>query len=106
MATLLTSEELDRALDDLSDWRLVDGAIRTHIEAADFRAAVALIGEIADVAEEMDHHPDIDLRWRNLDVALATHSAGGITDLDVTQAQRIVELAQRTGAELSPPTLS
>ena len=48
---------------------------------------------IADVAEEMDHHPDVDLRWRTLHLAVVTHSAGGVTDLDLELARRIDALA-------------
>ena len=44
---------------------------------------------IADVAEEMDHHPDIDLRWRTLHLTLVSHSAGGVTELDLELARRI-----------------
>lgn len=103
MATLLTQDELGRALDELSGWHFHRGAIRSHITAPGFLAAVALVGQIAEVAEEMDHHPDIDIRWRNVDVALATHSAGGITDLDVIQARSIADLAVNAGAEVAVP---
>jgi len=104
MRTLLTQEGLDRALKEFSSWRFHRGAIRTRIQAADFRAAIALVGRIAEVAEEMDHHPDIDIRWRNVDVALVTHSAGGITELDVKQARRIADLAAEAGAQIAVPT--
>ncbi|MGI8722130.1 MAG: 4a-hydroxytetrahydrobiopterin dehydratase [Geodermatophilaceae bacterium] len=103
MRTLLTQEELDRALEELSSWRFHRGAIRTRIKAPDFPAAVALVSRIAEVAEEMDHHPDIDIRWRDVDVALATHSAGGITELDVKQARRIGDLAAQAGAQIAAP---
>ncbi len=89
MRTLLTQEELDRALEELSSWRFHRGAIRTRIKAPDFPAAVALVSRIAEVAEEMDHHPDIDIRWRTLTFTCATHSANGVTALDVDLAARI-----------------
>ncbi|MBA3369060.1 MAG: 4a-hydroxytetrahydrobiopterin dehydratase [Geodermatophilaceae bacterium] len=101
MRTLLTQEELDRALEELRSWRSYRGAIRTRIQAPDFPAAIALVSRIAEMAEEMDHHPDIDIRWRNIDVALATHSAGGITEMDVTQARRIGDLAAQAGAQIA-----
>lgn len=103
MATLLTRDELDRALDELGGWRVRRGAIRTQLKAPDFPAAVALVARIAEVAEDMDHHPDIDIRWRTIEIGLATHSAGGITELDVTQAHRIVEIAGQAGAEMGAP---
>ncbi len=103
MRTLLTREELDRALEELGSWHFHRGAIRTRIKAPDFAAAIALVSRIAEVAEEMDHHPDIDIRWRNVDVALATHSAGGITELDVQQAGRIGDLTAQAGAQIGVP---
>ena len=64
----------------------------------DFLTAVHGVDEIAVVAEEMDHHPDLDIRWRNLRVGLTTHDAGGVTQLDVEQAHRVHEIATRLGA--------
>ena len=64
----------------------------------DFRAAIRGVDEIALAAEEMDHHPDIDIRWRTLHLVLATHSAGGVTQLDVELAHRINEIAVGLGA--------
>ena len=52
---------------------------------------------IADVAEEMDHHPDIDLRWRTLNLTLVSHSAGGVTQLDLDLARRIDALVPSGG---------
>lgn len=103
MATLLTHDELSQALGELDAWTLHRGALRTRIQAPNFMAAVTLLAQIAELAEAMDHHPDIDLRWRKLDVALSTHSAGGITEMDVGQARAIGELAARADAELVQP---
>jgi 4a-hydroxytetrahydrobiopterin dehydratase len=47
---------------------------------------------IAFVAEQLDHHPDVDLRWRTLHLTLVTHSAGGVTGLDLQLARRVDEL--------------
>lgn len=103
MPTLLSHDDLGAFLDGAPQWRYVNGALRTRIAAPDFPSAITLVSAIAEVAEEMDHHPDLDIRWRNVSVALATHSAGGITEFDVEQARRISELAERAGAELGPP---
>jgi 4a-hydroxytetrahydrobiopterin dehydratase len=65
-----------------------DGLHRS-VELPSFREAVAAIGTIADVAEEMDHHPDVDLRWRTLHLTLVSHSAGGVSELDLELARRI-----------------
>ena len=50
------------------------------------------------MAEEMDHHPDLDIRWRAVHVGLSTHDAGGVTQLDIEQAHRIDEIARQLGA--------
>src|SRR3712207_7471597 len=51
----------------------------TTLFRSTFRDAVGAVVRIADVAEEMDHHPDVDLRWRTLHLTLVTHSSGGVT---------------------------
>jgi 4a-hydroxytetrahydrobiopterin dehydratase len=85
----LTPDELSEVLTELPLWTGdVDGLRRT-VELPGFRDAVAAIVAIADIAEELDHHPDVDLRWRTLHLALVTHSAGGVTPLDVQLAHRI-----------------
>ena len=63
------------------------------IEFADFPTAVEFINRLAPTCEDLDHHPDLALRWRWVDVALSTHSAGGVTDLDVTLAGIVDEVA-------------
>lgn len=52
---------------------------------------------MAEAAEEMNHHPDIDIRWRTLTFGLSTHSAGGLTSLDLQLAARIDEALARQG---------
>ena len=85
----LSPDALSAALADLPQWSGDGEAIRRSAELPSFRAAVDAIVRIADVAEELDHHPDVDLRWRTLHVTLSTHSAGGVTDLDIELARRI-----------------
>jgi 4a-hydroxytetrahydrobiopterin dehydratase len=85
----LSPDELSAALHDLPLWSGDGEGIHRSVELPSFRDAVAAIGSIADVAEEMDHHPDIDLRWRTLHLHLVSHSAGGVTANDVTLARRI-----------------
>jgi 4a-hydroxytetrahydrobiopterin dehydratase len=85
----LSPEDAAAALKDLPLWSGgVDGIERT-LELPSFRAAVEAISMIADVAEEMDHHPDMDLRWTKVRVAVVTHSAGGLTELDLELARRV-----------------
>jgi 4a-hydroxytetrahydrobiopterin dehydratase len=85
----LSPDDVAVALRDLPLWSGgVDGIERT-LELPTFRAAVEAISVIADVAEQLDHHPDMDLRWTKVRVAVVTHSAGGLTDLDLELARRV-----------------
>jgi 4a-hydroxytetrahydrobiopterin dehydratase len=85
----LSDDELSAALPGLPLWSGDGGGLHRTVELPSFRDAVAAIGAIADVAEEMDHHPDVDLRWRTLHLGLVSHSAGGVTELDLELARRI-----------------
>jgi 4a-hydroxytetrahydrobiopterin dehydratase len=92
MPARLSPDEVAAALQELPEWSGDENGIRRTVELESFRAAVEAIGSIADVAEEMDHHPDIDLRWRTLHLAVVSHSAGGVTSNDVELARRIDQL--------------
>jgi 4a-hydroxytetrahydrobiopterin dehydratase len=85
----LSPDDVDAALAGLPLWSGDADGIRRTVELPSFREAVAAIVAIADVAEELDHHPDVDLRWRTLHLALVSHSAGGVTQLDLDLARRI-----------------
>ncbi len=99
MSRLLTSEEIARQLGDLPGWSLDGDSLHASYAAADFPAAVRLIVDVADEAEQMDHHPDVDLRWRTTTWRLSTHSRNGVTQLDIELAHRIARCAGRVGAE-------
>jgi len=76
MSTLLTDEEIDRQLDDLPGWRRDGNSLITSYDAPDFPSSVQLIVEAGLAAEQMNHHPDVDLRWKVTRWRLSTHSAG------------------------------
>ncbi|NUT08993.1 MAG: 4a-hydroxytetrahydrobiopterin dehydratase [Nonomuraea sp.] len=79
-------------------WRREGEEIRRTLDAPDFPAAIRIVDEIAVKAEELGHHPDIDIRWRTLHLALTTHDQGGLTELDFTLAALIDEIAARHDA--------
>ncbi|MGW4093905.1 4a-hydroxytetrahydrobiopterin dehydratase [Nocardia sp. NPDC004750] len=89
---LLSEPEIADALTELPEWsRSGDNLTRT-VEAATFLAGIELVRRVAEVAEEANHHPDIDIRWRKVTFSLSTHSAGGLTALDVALAHEIDRL--------------
>lgn len=89
MPRLLASDDLTAQLSSLPAWASVDGQLVRTVERADFAAALALVVAVAEEAEAMNHHPDIDLRSTTVRLALWTHVAGGVTQYDVELAHRI-----------------
>lgn len=90
MADPLGEPELAMLAERLPQWQVEGDRLVRDVEAPTFPAAIEWVVMIAQAAEAMDHHPDIDIRWRRLHLELSTHSAGGrITDLDVALATRI-----------------
>jgi 4a-hydroxytetrahydrobiopterin dehydratase len=77
------------SLDISSEWVNEGDFLRRSVTCATFLDAINLVREVAIAAEDMDHHPDMDIRWRTVTFVLSTHSAGTITDLDYQLAQRI-----------------
>jgi 4a-hydroxytetrahydrobiopterin dehydratase len=65
-----------------SDWDEVDGALRRTVQLPTFAEAIDFVNRVATLAEQENHHPDIDIRYRTVTVAWTTHSAGGITERD------------------------
>ena len=74
-------------------WTGSTDALSRSIEFADFATAVEFVNQLAPRCEELDHHPDLAIRWRWVDIVLSTHSAGGVTDLDLTLARIVDDVA-------------
>jgi 4a-hydroxytetrahydrobiopterin dehydratase len=83
----LTPEELQAALADLDGWTAEGGALTKTFRFHDFIGSVNFVNALAEVAEEMQHHPDIDIHYNKVTLHLRTHSAGGITQNDITLAR-------------------
>jgi 4a-hydroxytetrahydrobiopterin dehydratase len=89
---VLEPAAVDAALVALA-WVREGGEIVKVRRGSDFAASLAYVNEVGALAEEMDHHPDIEIRWNVVTLRLSTHSAGGITDADLELARRIDALA-------------
>jgi 4a-hydroxytetrahydrobiopterin dehydratase len=91
------------ATDGLDDWRVVLRALRGAFTAPSFEAGGTLVAEIAAEADRRDHHPDVSMGYPGtVRVTLTTHSAGGITELDIDFARAISALARDAGASADP----
>lgn len=98
MARLLDPEEITRQVQDLPEWQVTGSTLVAGYTAPSFPEAIALVGAVAEDAEQLNHHPDIDIRWRTVTFVLSTHSEGGLTQLDVELAHLISQAARRAGA--------
>ena len=75
-------------------WQEYGGKLTRTFELPTFPAAVEFVTKVAEIAEAQDHHPDIDIRWRTVTLAVNTHDQGGaITDKDHTLAAAVNEIA-------------
>ena len=93
MRTKLTEAELATARKSLPGWSVESGAIVKVFKFGKFAEGIAFVQRVAKAADAMDHHPDIDIRYTKIRVALSTHDAGGITGMDTKLASQIEGLA-------------
>ncbi len=91
---------------DLEGWAFLLGGLQTRIVTKDFTAGLALVDAVGAAAEQMDHHPDLDLRYTHVNVRLTSHDSGGVTGRDVRLARKIAALAAEAGLALDAGTVS
>ncbi len=107
-----TSRPLDRlsgdqiSTMDLPDWRSIHETLETRFNTGDFPTGLKLVSEIGKVAEELNHHPDIDLRYSHLNIRLMSHDVWAKTTRDVELARRISLLAASMGVSAEPLAVS
>lgn len=87
--TRLDESEVARRLASLPGWERRGQEIVRSFEFAGFREALAFVNRVGELAEAMNHHPDVDLRYSKVTLALTTHDAGGLTARDFDLAARI-----------------
>ncbi|MBK9712978.1 MAG: 4a-hydroxytetrahydrobiopterin dehydratase [Kouleothrix sp.] len=92
MAEKLTDPEVERRLSALAGWGRAGDEIRKAFQLGSFPAAIAFVTHVGFLAEAAGHHPDVDIRWRTVTLALTTHDAGGLTHKDFDLAAQIDEL--------------
>jgi 4a-hydroxytetrahydrobiopterin dehydratase len=90
---VLTDNEIQQALGSLQGWQRNGTAIQRVFRFPDFKGAMQFVNKVADAAERANHHPDIDIRYNTVTMALVSHDAGGVTQRDVRMADVISKLA-------------
>ena len=85
----LSDEEIDAKLAELDGWSRSGDAIAKTYERGDFVGSVKFVDSVVGPAEEMGHHPDVEIAWDKVTVTVTTHSEGGLTANDFELARRI-----------------
>jgi 4a-hydroxytetrahydrobiopterin dehydratase len=85
--SVLTPERVQESLRSLPQWKLEGQEIVRQYKFADFKAAMVFVNQVAEKAEAAGHHPDIDIRYNQVKLALVSHDQGGLTEKDVNMAQ-------------------
>ena len=94
MADLIKADDLKNRLKKIPEWELEKNHLERTCEFDDCSEAIDFVNSVAEVAEEEEHHPDIDIRFNKVRLVLSTHSKGGLTDLDFNLAERIDTLSE------------
>jgi 4a-hydroxytetrahydrobiopterin dehydratase len=91
--TLLTEEEIAAALTTLEGWSVEGNELVKTFRFPSYLAGIDFVSRLGQAAEAMNHHPDLLVGWRKVAMRVSTHSAGGLTELDVTLAREADRLA-------------
>jgi 4a-hydroxytetrahydrobiopterin dehydratase len=90
---VLSNAEVDAALEEQGlEWERENDELVTTVKLHGFQSALDFVNAVGAAAEAANHHPDIDIRWDTVRLALTTHSAGGLTVLDLALAAAIDRL--------------
>jgi 4a-hydroxytetrahydrobiopterin dehydratase len=93
--TKIDPAQIPSALAIIPQWQCHDQVISRTYEFKKFPAAMDFVNAIGRIAEQVQHHPDIDIRWNKVTLALTTHDAGGLTEKDFALARQCDELSLR-----------
>lgn len=99
MAELLEPDQVRSGLQERPRWSGDPAGITRTVTFASFPTAITAVDRVAVVAEELDHHPDMDIRWRTVTFRCVTHSAGGVTARDLELAGRVDRIVAELGAD-------
>lgn len=85
----LSETQIRKALPELHGWRFSRGALRCEFKFETFKKALQFVARVGGIAEAADHHPDIDIRYREVRLGLSTHDVGGVSEKDFSLAREI-----------------
>ena len=91
----LSDAEIDGRLGGMDGWKRSGDAIVKEFDNGDFKGSVEFVNRLTPEAEEMNHHPDLEISWKTVTVTISTHSEGGLTENDFDLAGRIDNVGSR-----------
>ncbi len=92
MSDPLDQDELKPLARRIPEWDILEKSITRTFEFDEYMDGIEFVEGVAEIAEEANHHPDIDIRWCKVTTTLTTHSAGGLTEADFNLAEKIDNL--------------
>jgi len=92
MADLIATDQLEKLAKKVPEWDLEDTSLTRTFEFDEFMEAIDFVNSVAEIAEEAQHHPDIDIRYQTVTLTLTTHDLGGLTKMDFELASRVDNL--------------
>jgi len=95
MADILDASEIKQEIKRVPEWEILKNkSIERTFEFDDFTQAIDFLNAVAEIAEEEEHYPEIELRQNRLRLVLSTHSEGGLTETDFDVAEKIDTLSE------------
>ncbi len=92
----LEPEKIQAQVDTMAEWALNGEALQRTLSFADFQLAMAFVQQVAAIAEQQKHHPDIMIRYNKVTLTVTTHDAGGLTDRDFLLARSVDEITLKS----------
>lgn len=95
MSEVLSEEQVAEYLQNLSGWRFDEHEIKKTFEFVDFKQSLGFVNKVGELAETVNHHPEIKIDYNKVKIELSTHSAGGVTQKDIDLAKSIEQVYDR-----------
>ncbi len=90
----LSDQEIENRLAELKGWEVSESRLRKRFNFKNFAESLAFVNKAGEIAERMDHHPDVLFGWGYAEFFITTHSEGGITEYDFALAKQIDQITQ------------
>ncbi len=89
----LLAEEIEGKLKDLTDWKNENNNLKKRFAFGNFAESLNFVNKVGEIAEKLDHHPDICFGWGFAEFSITTHDRGGLTEFDFALAEKIEKIS-------------